>query len=137
MNSTSNLHLLSDMPCSSISQLTQSTSTSTMVLYYPRFYRRTLVADRSLIFNDLGSFGTTPKPVLEACNELTLEIESNPDLFHRMTYQKRLVGVREKLASFIGAKTDEVVLVSNASMGINTILRNFEWEKDDQIIVCT
>ena len=66
-----------------------------------------------------------------------MEIESNPDLFHRMTYQKRLIGVREKLASFIGAKTDEVVLVSNASMGINTILRNFEWEKDDQIIVCT
>ena len=68
-----------------------------------------------------------------------MEIESNPDLFHRMTYQKRLIGVREKLASFIGAKTDEIVLVSNASTGINTILRNFEWdsEKDDQIIVCT
>ena len=66
-------------------------------------------------------------------------IESNPNLFHRMTYRKRFVGVREKLASFIGAKTrtDEVVLVSNASMGINTILRNFEWEKDDQIFVCT
>ena len=90
-----------------------------------------------LIFNDLGSYGTTPKPVLEACNELTLEIESNPDLFHRMTYQKRLIGAREKLASLIGAKTDEIVLVSNASMGINTILRNFEWEKDDQIFVCT
>ena len=54
-----------------------------------------------------------------------------------MTYRKRLIGVREKLASFIGAKkTDEIDLVSNASMGINTILRNFEWEKDDQIIVC-
>ena len=66
-----------------------------------------------------------------------MEIESNPDLFHRLTYQKRLIGVREKLASLIGAKTDEVVLVPNASMGINTILRNFEWEKEDQIIVCT
>jgi len=82
-----------------------------------------------------GSYGTTPKPVLEACNELTLEIESNPDLFHRLTYQKRLIGVREKLASLIGAKTDEVVLVTNTSTGINTILRNFEWEKDDQIFV--
>ena len=95
-----------------------------------------------LIFNLndllLGSYGTTPKPISEAINELTLEIESNPDLFHRVTYQKRLIGVREKLASFIGAKTaDEVVLVSNASMGINTVLRNFEWEKDDQIFVCT
>ena len=66
-----------------------------------------------------------------------MEIESNPDLFHRLTYQKRLIGVREKLASLIGAKTDEVLLVTNASTGINTILRNFEWEKDDQIIVCS
>ena len=89
------------------------------------------------LHNDLGSYGTTPRPVIEAINELTLEIESNPDLFHRMTYQKRLIGAREKLASLIGAKTDEIVLVSNASMGINTILRNFEWEKDDQIFVCT
>jgi len=86
---------------------------------------------------DLGSYGTTPRPVQEAVNELTLEIESNPDLFHRLTYQKRLIGVREKLARLIGAKTDEVVLVSNASMGVNTVLRNFEWEKGDQIIVCT
>jgi hercynylcysteine S-oxide lyase len=90
-----------------------------------------------LIFNDLGSYGTTPKPVLEAGTELTLEIESNPDLFHRITYKKRLIGVREKLATLIGAKTDEVVLVSNASTGMNTILRNFEWEKEDQIFVCT
>ena len=89
------------------------------------------------LLNDLGSYGTTPKPVLEAINELTLEIESKPDLFHRLSYQKRLVGVREKLACFIGAKTDEVVLVPNASMGINTVLRNFEWERDDQIFVCT
>ena len=66
-----------------------------------------------------------------------MEIESNPDLFHRLTYQKRLIGVREKLAGFIGAKTNEVVLVSNASMGLNTILRNFDWEQEDQIFACT
>jgi selenocysteine lyase/cysteine desulfurase len=134
MNSTSNPHLLSDIPCSSITHLTQNTLTSTMVVY-PRFYGRTRCS--SIIFNDLGSYGTTPRPVLEASNELTLEIESNPDLFHRLTYQKRLVGVREKLARLIGAKTDEIVLVPNASMGVNTILRNFEWEQDDQIFVCT
>ena len=86
---------------------------------------------------DLGSYGTTPKPVLEAINELTLEIEANPDLFHRLTYQERLISVREKIAALIKAKTDNVVFVPNASMGINTILRNFEWEEDDQIFVCT
>jgi selenocysteine lyase/cysteine desulfurase len=104
-----------------------------MVQWYPTV----LWKDSLLISNDLGSYGTTPKPVLEAGNELTLEIESNPDLFHRLSYQKRLIGVREKLARLIGVKTEEVVLVPNASTGINTILRNFEWEQDDQMFVCT
>lgn len=65
-----------------------------------------------------------------------MEIESNPDLFHQLSYQKRLISVREKLARLIGAKTDEVVLVSNASMGMNTVLRNFDWEQGDQIVSC-
>ncbi|KAF8159186.1 lolT-1 [Crassisporium funariophilum] len=76
-----------------------------------------------------GSYGTTPRPVLEAINELTLLVESNPDRFHRLLYQPKLVDVRAKLAALIGAKTDEVVLVPNASMGLNTVLRNFEWNK--------
>jgi len=93
-------------------------------------------SDSLLINNTLGSYGTTPRPVLEAINELTAEIESNPDLFHRLAYQQRLIDVREKLSRLIGAKTDEVVLVSNASMGVNTVLRNFNWEQSDEIFAC-
>ena len=90
-----------------------------------------------LIINTSGSYGAAPRPVLEAINELSIEIESKPDLFHRLTYQKRLIDVRQALARLIGAsKTDEVVLVSNASMGVNTVLRNFDWEQGDQIFVC-
>jgi len=47
-----------------------------------------------------------------------------------------LVNARQKIADLIGAKLDEVVLVSNASMGVNTILRNFEWEEGDIIFAC-
>lgn len=44
---------------------------------------------------------------------------------------------RERLAQFIGAEdTDECVLVTNASTGLNTVLKNFEWEKEDTIVVC-
>lgn len=50
----------------------------------------------------------------------------------------KLVEMREQIAKFIGAaKTDEVVLVPNASVGLNTILRNIEWEKGDAILVST
>jgi len=84
----------------------------------------------------VGSYGTTPKPVLEAINQLTIKIETNPDLFHRVEYKPLLVNARQKVADLIGAKLDEVVLVSNASMGVDTILRNFDWEEGDVIFAC-
>ncbi|KAF8159185.1 pyridoxal phosphate-dependent transferase [Crassisporium funariophilum] len=84
-----------------------------------------------------GSYGTTPRPVLEAANELTLLVESNPDRFNRLLYQPMLIDVRTKVATLIGAKADEVVLVANASMGVNTILRNFDWEAGDVIFAFT
>jgi hercynylcysteine S-oxide lyase len=49
---------------------------------------------------------------------------------------QKVLEARKQIAEFIGAaKTDEVVLTSNASMGLNIILRNIEWEKGDTILV--
>ncbi|KAG6844153.1 hypothetical protein H0H87_009396 [Tephrocybe sp. NHM501043] len=81
-----------------------------------------------------GSYGSTPLPVLDAVHKLTMQIEANPDLFHRLEFQPLLIDVRRRVAQLIGADVDEVVFVSNASMGVNTILRNFEWEEGDTLI---
>ncbi|KAG6825309.1 hypothetical protein H0H92_004104 [Tricholoma furcatifolium] len=81
-----------------------------------------------------GSYGATPLPVLDALNKLTLQIEANPDLFHRLKFQGLLLDVRRRLAQHLGADVDEVVLVANASTGVNTILRNFQWEEGDTLI---
>ena len=75
--------------------------------------------------------------MLEATNALTLRIESNPDLFHRIEYAPLLTDARKQVAELIGAETDEVVFVMNASMGVTTVLRNFEWEEGDIIFACT
>lgn len=82
-----------------------------------------------------GSYGTPPKAVLQSVFEITQEIESNPEAFHRYGYQERLKNARSQLANMIGAQTDEVYLVTNATTGVGTVLRNFEWEKDDVIII--
>ena len=83
-----------------------------------------------------GSYGSTPKPVFESAQQMSLQIEANPDHFHRLGYQSTLIEAREKLAGLIGAKTDECVLVTNASLGINIVLRNFEWEEGD-VVICS
>lgn len=48
----------------------------------------------------------------------------------------QLVESRERLAKLVNVHRDEIVLVPNASVAINTVLRNFEWEKEDLIICC-
>ncbi|KAF8885057.1 pyridoxal phosphate-dependent transferase [Gymnopilus junonius] len=84
-----------------------------------------------------GSYGTTPKPVQTAVEALSARIESNPDLFLRKDYFPLLSDLREKLAALVNAKATDIVLVHNASMGINTILRNIEWEEGDVIFAFT
>ena len=41
---------------------------------------------------------------------------------------------RKIVAETVGANLDEIVLVPNATHGLNTILRNFEWREGDIII---
>ena len=41
---------------------------------------------------------------------------------------------RRQVAELIGAKRDEVVLVTNTTHGLNTVLRNIEWREGDIIL---
>ncbi|KAJ7146317.1 pyridoxal phosphate-dependent transferase [Mycena epipterygia] len=82
-----------------------------------------------------GAYGSLPLPVMEACKILDAEAESSPDRWMWFGYLPRLTAVRQKIATMIGAKTEECVMVTNASHGISTVLRNIEWQKDDIIVV--
>lgn len=82
----------------------------------------------------VGSYGSLPRPVSEAVEALSVEIESRPDLFIRILAKDRLAAVRERLAHLVGAATDEIVMVTNATHGVNTVLRNLIWSSDDIIV---
>ena len=82
----------------------------------------------------IGSYGTLPLPVLQDSEERAREVEKNPDRFMRLTYTPLLKESRNKVAQFLEVDTDEIVLVPNATHGVNTVLRNFIWNKDDVII---
>jgi selenocysteine lyase/cysteine desulfurase len=83
-----------------------------------------------------GALGSIPLPVSAAARELSMSVEANPDHFFLGSYRPLLVNVRRQLAQMIGADTDECVLVSNATTGINVVLRNFAWEEGDIIVNC-
>lgn len=82
----------------------------------------------------LGSYGALPTPVRKFCDDLTTDVEANPDKFHYMIGPKRMREARARIAKMIGAKPEECVFVTNASIGMTTILRNFEWHEEDTIV---
>ena len=75
-----------------------------------------------------------PTAVHNACKKLNEEAEEAPDVFLRYTYRKLQRAMRARIAAFIHADVDECVMVSNATSGVNTVLRNMEWKPGDVIV---
>lgn len=63
-----------------------------------------------------------------------MEVERNPDYFLRMEFEPRLNKLRGRVAELLGADRDEVVFVPSVANGMNTVLRNFEWEEGDILV---
>ncbi|KAI0078832.1 PLP-dependent transferase [Panus rudis PR-1116 ss-1] len=90
--------------------------------------------DDSYVNLNNGSYGAQPLPVFRDSQNIALLSEQNPDKFHRFTYLPLLEESRKLVAELIGAEHDEIVLVPNATHGINTILRNMEWRDGDILL---
>lgn len=99
-----------------------------------------------------GTAGATPRVVLEAQQSWQREIERAParalfrDLLHwhpadaefdaaHGRPRSRLRAVREEVAAFVGARGEDLVLVDNATTGINAVLRSLVLAPGDEILV--
>lgn len=91
------------------------------------------LGDKELI-KSLGSFGCHPRPVRDALRSFQDEAEARPDSFIRYTYPNRLNQIRATLGKILNADTDELVIVPNATIAINTVLRNFTFKAGDKIV---
>lgn len=76
-----------------------------------------------------------PIPVSSATENTFRSIERNIDRFVKLHLSEHLDLARHRMARFVGAGPEELVFVPNASHGLNTVLRNFVWNKDDIIII--
>ena len=81
-----------------------------------------------------GSFGAHPKFVQKRFEEVQQACVARPDIFYRYDYPEMLDKSREALAGYLGVPSDEVVLVQNASVATNTVLRNLKFDDKDAIL---
>jgi isopenicillin-N epimerase len=91
--------------------------------------------DPEVIFLNHGSFGATPKAVLEEQDRIRRRIETEPLLFFDHHYLDELDVAREELAGFLGAQPGNLVFVVNATSGVNTVLGNLELKAGDELLV--
>ncbi|ORY56810.1 pyridoxal phosphate-dependent transferase [Leucosporidium creatinivorum] len=83
-----------------------------------------------------GSYGSAPKPVIDACRAISERSEAAPDRFMRLEYMEQLKDARRRLAEFVHCDTDDLVVVNNATTGVNDVLRSLtnSWEKGDKLL---
>lgn len=97
-------------------------------------HARHWLLDPAVDFLNHGSFGATPRPVLEAQTAWREEMEREPVRFFVERHDAELATAREALAAFVGARADDLAFVTNATSGCNAVLRSLELAPGDELL---
>lgn len=92
--------------------------------------------DPQAVFLNHGSYGATPKKVLQAQSVWRERLEAQPVQFMGEELPRALRAAAAELAHFVGAEPENLVFVENATSGVNAVLRSLRFRPEDQI-ACT
>jgi isopenicillin-N epimerase len=90
--------------------------------------------DRDVVFLNHGSFGACPAEVLRHQAALRAELEAEPVRFLSRELDGRLDAARAALAAFVGADPDDLAFVTNATSGVNAVLRSRAFAAGDELL---
>ena len=91
--------------------------------------------DPSRLFLNHGSFGACPDFVIEEQRRWQDLMEKEPVRFFEELMPNLLLKSREALGTFLSCSPNDLAFVSNATSGVNTILRSLQFKQGDEILV--
>ncbi|MCX6080176.1 MAG: aminotransferase class V-fold PLP-dependent enzyme [Chloroflexi bacterium] len=90
--------------------------------------------DPNIIFLNHGSFGATPKPVFEAYQRWQLELERQPVEFLGRRHNELMRASRATLAEYVGTSENNLVYVTNVTVGLNIVARSLILGPGDEVL---
>jgi selenocysteine lyase/cysteine desulfurase len=81
-----------------------------------------------------GSFGTYPRVIRDKLRGLQDAAEARPDSFIRYDFKDLLDESRAAIANLLKVPVETCVFLSNATTGVNTVLRNLVYQPGDVIV---
>ncbi|MEC7089599.1 MAG: aminotransferase class V-fold PLP-dependent enzyme, partial [Candidatus Thermoplasmatota archaeon] len=91
--------------------------------------------DPEVSYLNHGSFGATPRAVIEEQRRWQTKLETNPMGFLESEVYGALAAARQALAGLLSCDADDLALIENATSGVNTVLRSLRFEPGDEILV--
>ena len=85
-------------------------------------------------FLNHGSFGATPKPVMEAYQNWQIRLENQPVKFLGREINELLSDARNALGSYLNVDADDLVFIPNATHGANIIARSLQLAPGDEVL---
>jgi isopenicillin-N epimerase len=99
--------------------------------------RKHWLLEPGITFLNHGSFGATPIAVLAKQDDFRAQLEREPVRFMVRELEPLLDDARRTLAAFLGADEAGLAFVSNATAGVNAVLRSLDLDRTDELLVTT
>lgn len=90
--------------------------------------------DPDVVFLNHGSFGATPRPVMEIYQAWQHRLESQPVKFLSREIGAHLLEARQVLGDYVNAEAGDLVFVPNATTAVNIVARSLTLGPGDEVL---
>jgi isopenicillin-N epimerase len=98
-------------------------------------FRSLWCLDSTVAYLNHGSYGACPAAILQLQSELRQQLELEPVDFLSGSLPERLNHARAALAEFLGADATDLAFVTNATAGVNAIMRSLSFASGDELLL--
>lgn len=100
----------------------------------PKICRQEWMLNPKIAYLNHGSFGATPKKILVHQQELQRKMEWEPVQFMMAEYPRLQWETKQALAKLVQASPEDIVLIENATSGVNAVLQSIPFQEGDEVL---